>query len=230
MKKIKLSMVVLICILISSFTPSYADNNVIVNTSKEEITINEDNSLLRPKKRKSSKRGKRGKKGGDYAFEKGKIAADIGVGYPLLVVFPNLSLKIPTIGLAGDYCFYSGGRIALSAGLTGSYSQMTERKEIFGMAVLDSTATPKDFATYYAGAKFTFTVNFSSSVLMYYNLSLGYLNMDMAAPDSETFTYSGFMGTLMMGFKFYFTPNIGAFIEWGFDLNKVGAVGIALKF
>jgi hypothetical protein len=228
--KLKLSMFVLICILMTSFIPSYADNNVIVNTSKEETTISEDNSLLRPKRRKPARRGKRGRKGADYAFEKGKIAVDLGVGYPMLAVFPTLSLKVPTISAAGDYCFYSGGRVALSAGITGSYSQLAERESLGGMALLDSNSTPKNFATYYAGGKFTFTVNFSRSVLMYYNLSLGYLNMDLGTPNSETFHYSGFMGTLMMGFKFYFTPNIGAFIEWGFDLNKVGAVGIALKF
>ncbi|MDD2530959.1 MAG: hypothetical protein PHN41_06985 [Bacteroidales bacterium] len=229
MAKLKLSLFLLVCILATSFVPSYAGNDLVFNTNFSELSFNELNSLNAPKRR-PVKRGRRGKKGNEYAFTKGKIAIDAGVGFPMLAVFPTLSMKLPALSLAGDYCFFSGGRIALSAGITGSYSQMTERQSLGGMSLLDSNSTPKDFGTYYAGGKFTFTINFSKSVLMYYNISLGYLNMDLATPDSETFHYSGFMGTLMMGFKFYFTKNIGAFIEWGFDVNKVGAAGIALKF
>lgn len=235
MTKLRLSMFLLVCILGTSFIPCYADNNVS-NNKKSETSLNQDaSSLSAPRRKKSKKRG-RGRRGGsDISFEQGKIEVDAGVGFPLFGIMPGVSTKVLPISAAGEYCFWSGEKSSWGVGLIGSYQSFTFLSADITNNVTFKSTSPDSLAanisTFFVGPKITWHYNFNSNIEFYWSLYAGYfgLNVDGNA-DEFSFNYNGPLPLSMMGFRFFFSDNIGMFIEWGFDGAKAVGGGLSLKF
>jgi len=242
-------MFLLLCILGTTFMPLYADNELKAINNTNEATFSEDNSSLAPRKRPKSKK-KGGKKGGrrgggsDISFEKGKIEIDAGAGVPIFAIIPGVTTKVLPVSLGAEYCFWSGEKSSWGVGVGGAYQALSFlAPDInmdmggFGNFKADpAKPEPMTFSSFYAGAKITWHYNFNSNIEFYWNLGIGYFGMsfDGKQPDNEeeafSFNYNGPLPTQMMGFKFFFTDNIGAFVEFGFDGAKAVGAGIALKF
>ncbi|MBP1646097.1 MAG: hypothetical protein H6Q16_1672 [Bacteroidetes bacterium] len=238
MRKLNLSLFLLLCILASSIMPSYADNNLVFGKNTSELTFNEDNSLNGPKRRPVRRGGRRGKKGSEFAIQKNNLVIDAGVSYPIWALLPSADMTLPPISLGVDYCFFSTGRIALSAGILGSYGMMDATKDMgfvnpFDTAAVLDSKKPAKLSPYYAGGKFTFTLNFSKYVAMYAYLSIGYFDFNLTEGKPEEVSVpviASVNGAGMMGFKFFFTKNIGSFIEFGYDMNRLASAGLSIKF
>ncbi len=238
MAKLKISLFVLTCILACSFMPSYAGNDLVFNTNSSELSFKEDNSLSKP--RRPKKRGKHAgrKKGSGLAFQKGNIALELGSGLSPFLIMPGMSTSVPPLSLNGEYCFWSGTKNSFGVGALGAYGSMkfNSKKVDFGNlgGEIDTTASAQaNFSTLYAGAKITWHYNFSSRVEFFYNFSIGFWNVDFDGKtdeDSFAFNYTGPMAGSMLGFKFYFSDNIGMYIELGFDGVKMAGAGLAVKF
>lgn len=245
MVKLKLSIFLLFIILATSFMPLYADNDIKAIITSNESTFSEDMSSFVPRKRpKSKKRG--GKKGGrrgggsDISFEKGKIEVDAGVGLSIFAVFPGMKMNVPPISLGGEYCFWSGEKSSWGVGLNGAFHSVTftepsiDMSSFSGFKIGESKPVVIDFTTFYAGAKISWHYNLSSNVEFFWSLGIGYFGMSLDGDDSDgdkmAFNYNGPLPTNMIGFKFFFTDNIGAFVDFGFDGAKVVGAGLALKF
>lgn len=114
-------MLLLLCILGTSFVPAYADNDLKATSTTNETTLSEDiNSLAPRKRRKSKKRGGRRGGGSDLAFQKGTFAIDLGVGYPLLA--SGYEMDIPPVFVGLEYGVWSGTSWAFGLGLYGGYT------------------------------------------------------------------------------------------------------------
>lgn len=265
MKKLATISVLVACLLATSFTPALAENendilfgknypfgksNLLANSNMlSNSNSSEDSySIMKPKRRKSSKRkGRRGGRGGsDIAFSQGKIAVDLGAGLGLFNVFPGMKTNVPPLTLGGEYCFWSGTKSSLGVGVITGFQSSTFTPAAmisdFGFnepemkALTDSLDGPEaiKFSTFYVGGKFTYYYNFNSNINFYWNIMVGYFSFNLEDKDADAsgigFTYNGVLPASMMGFKFYFTDNIGMYIEWGFDGTKVLGGGLALKF
>jgi hypothetical protein len=238
MRKLNLALFLLGCILVTSFIPAYADNDLAFANKASESIFKEDNSLLKPKRRPVKRGGRRGKKGAELAFQKGNIALELGVGISPFMVMPGLSTSIPPLSLNGEYCFWSGTKSSFGVGALVSYGSMKFNSQDMTLGGLveeiDSTAkATANFSTLFGAAKITWHYNFSSRVEFFYNFSVGFWNVAFdgkAEDETVAFNYSGPMVGSMLGFKFYFSDNIGMYIELGFDGAKIAGAGLAVKF
>jgi len=234
-------MFLLVCILGTSFIPCYADNNVSNNT-KSETSLNQDaSSLSAPRRKKSKKRrSRRGGGGSDISFEQGKIEVDAGVGFPLFSLFPGVSTKVLPISAAGEYCFWSGEKSSWGVGLVGSYQSFSFKSTDlesdmnipnYNLKSTTSDSVGADINTYFIGPKITWHYNFNSNIEFYWSLYAGYFGMNVKGNSSDfNFNYNGPLPLSMMGFRFFFSDNIGMFIECGFDGAKAIGGGLSLKF
>lgn len=233
-------MFLLVCILGTSFIPAYAENDLKATSSTNETTLSEDVNSLAPRRRKKSKKRRGGRRGGgsDLAFQKGNIALELGAGLSPFMVLPGISTSIPPLSLNGEYCFWSGTKSSFGVGALVSYGSMKFNSQDanlsgFGEEIDTTSSASANFSTLYAGAKITWHYNFSSRVEFFYNFSIGFWNVAFdgkAEEDSFAFNYSGPMAASMLGFKFYFSDNIGMYIEAGFDGAKIAGAGLAVKF
>jgi hypothetical protein len=236
-------MFLLVCILGTSFIPCYADNNVS-NNKKSETSLNQDaSSLSAPRRKKSKKRG-RGRRGGgsDISFEQGKIEVDAGSGLPLFSILPGMTIKVPPLTLGGEYCFWSGEKCSWGVGINAAYQAVEYKEEnILGNVTIpsnfksatDTLSAGIKFNNYYVAGKIAFHYNFNSNIEFYMNLMIGYFGMKLDASANSSgmsFNYNGVLPASMLGFKFYFTDNIGMFVELGFDGGKIAGGGLSFKF
>ncbi|MFA6706023.1 MAG: hypothetical protein WCS10_07515 [Bacteroidales bacterium] len=242
MTKLRLSMLLLLCILGTSFVPAYADNDLKATSTTNETTLSEDiNSLAPRKRRKSKKRGGRRGGGSDLAFQKGTFAIDLGVGYPLLA--SGYEMDIPPVFVGLEYGVWSGTSWAFGLGLYGGYtSSLQDPFAAFGgMGGSEAPDIKFKNTNLLIGVKGTLHYNFSSNFELYTSLIIGYRNVtsDAIGKDAEGFTADGFPGLSLaisgvfpsgvVGIKYYFTNNIGLFLEGGYGVTLVGG-GLSLKF
>ncbi len=238
MRKLNLSLFLLGCILATSFIPAYADNDLAFANKASETIFKDDNSLLKPKRRPAKRRGGRGRKGAELAFQKGNTALELGIGLSPFSIMPGTSTSIPPLSLNGEYCFWSGTKSSFGVGALVGYNSMKFNSSdvdlsSLGTEVDTSASATAKFSLLYAGAKITWHYNFNSNIEFFYNLSAGFWNVKFDGNDTEEsfgFNYTGPMLTSMMGFKFYFSDNIGMYIEFGFDGIKIAGAGLAVKF
>lgn len=240
MTKLRLSMFLLVCILGTSFIPCYADNNVSNNT-KSETSLNQDASSLSAPRRKKSKRRGRGRRGGsDLAFEQGKVAIDLGAGYPMLAT--GYKMKLPPLFVSGEYGVWSGTSWALGLGVYGGYyaSTFDPFASLSGFGGSTAPDVKYDYSYLLIGAKGTLHYNFSSKFEIYSSIIIGYndvsmkmtgkdVTSDMTTMPGVSLAVSGVFPSAVVGLKFYFTDNIGIFLEGGYGVTLVGG-GLSLKF
>lgn len=257
MKKNYIITILVACLMATSFFSAEAEENpnlLLLNSNHFGKNPNyganavfsqydEASSVMAPKRRKS-KRRKGGRRGGsDIAFEKGTMGVDLGTGASLFGIIPGMSSKFIPLSLNAEYCFWSGTKSSFSVGIVGSYTSLEFSEQNindqFGMGGFeeDSSNVAVKFSSFYAGGKIQYNYNFNSRVSYYVNLMIGYFGFSVE-DESENVEDLGFTGASltgvlplsMMGFKFFFTENIGMHVEWGFDGAKVAGLGLSVKF
>ena len=138
---------------------------------------------------------------------------NIGIGYgflPYNMAFPPVSVSVE----------YMLDFIPLSVG---GYVGYTAYKEtVAGWGTYDGTMLG-------IGAKASWHFNFFENFDPYVSLTAGWLiwNEKLGTVNSglSTFFYSGNIGA-----RYFFTNNIGAYIELGYSAISVASIGLALKF
>lgn len=236
-------MFLLVCFLGTSFIPCYADNNLVNKTNNEETTISESISLLaprkkyKPKKRSSSRRGS-----SDLAFENGKFAIDLGAGIP--VSSSGYKTNIPPIFISGEYCVWSGTNMALGIGAYGGYESSTYDPYASLAGFYEGATTTPDIRYLYSylilGGKISLHYNFSSNFEIYASLIVAYnsvstklegkdANIEGVSPLFTNLAVSGVLPSSALGIKYYFTDNIGIFLEGGYGITVIDG-GLSLKF
>lgn len=103
MTKLRLSMLLLLCILGTSFVPAYADNDLKATSTTNETTLSEDiNSLAPRKRRKSKKRG--GKRGGRQEQQLLRFGIEAGANMSQIMRSSDYTdLLSISMGMKGEY-------------------------------------------------------------------------------------------------------------------------------
>jgi hypothetical protein len=241
MRKLNLALFLLLCILASSFMPSYADNYLKLTTSTNETTLSEDVNTFAPKRRKKQMKRRGGRRGSELAFQKGTVAIDLGAGFPLLAT--GYEMDIPPVFIGFEYGLWSGTSWAFGLGAYGGYTSSIQDPFAAFSGMPGSEAPDIKFKNknLLIGAKASLHYNFSSKFELYMSLILGYrdVSMETIGKDAEGATAEGFPGMNLavsgvfpsgvVGIKYYFTDNIGFFLEGGYGVSLVGG-GLSLKF
>lgn len=259
MKKLATISVLVACLLATSFTPALAENendilfgknypfgksNLLANsTMLSNSNSSEDSySIMKPKRRKSSKRkGRRGGRGGsDIAFSKGNVAIDLGAGLSFQNLVPGFTSSLPPLSISGEYCIWSGEKGSLGVGAyfgyTGFEYSPTDMLNGFAgeEAVPDSLKTVITYNQMVYAARISYHYNFNSRIEWYISLLGGYSSISYKTKGPEPLLGFNLLGSMpyvssLTGFKFYFTDNIGMFIEAGYGVGFLNA-GISAKF
>lgn len=260
MKKNYIITILVACLMATSFFSAEAEENpnlLLLNSNHFGKNPNyganavfsqydEASSVMAPKRRKS-KRRKGGRRGGsDLAFEKGKMAIDIGAGMPFMTT--GYESEFPAIFVGFEYGVWNGTSWAFGIGVYGgytasSYDPFAAFSGIPGAGGAGSTAPDVKFVNknLLIGAKGSLHYNFSSKFEAYWSLIVGYrsVSTELTGEDADGFSEDGFPGislavsgvfpSSVLGLKYYIVDNFGLFLEGGYGVTTVGG-GISLKF
>jgi len=156
------------------------------------------------------------------AVQDSNIFIDAGIGWGIL----EYSIKIPPISAAITYK-PNGLPIPLSIG---GYFAFTSYEEDVG--VYNWSGTMLGF-----GARANWHFHLLDALDTYLGISLGWLVWNQESTwDLLGITYttkydnSTFLYGFVLGGRYFFTDNIGAYIELGYSAVSVASIGLALKF
>jgi opacity protein-like surface antigen len=151
-------------------------------------------------------------------IEGSKLFINAGIGFNIL----PYKMSLPPISASVEYGL---SKIPLSVG---AYFGITGYNE-----ELTSISSYKGTRTGF-GAKASYHFNFLKNLDPYVSLTLGWLvwseehtwgNSTTTKSDLSTFFYGFNVGT-----RYFFTKNIGAYVELGYSAVSVASAGLALKF
>jgi hypothetical protein len=166
-------------------------------------------------------------------IDSSKVLINAGVGFGLLL--SGYDLGLPPISVAAD--FKLPAKVPITLG---------------GLFAISSRSYTYDYSYYSVtrGYKFTYTdigfglrgmyhVNFAKNLDTYAGLTLGYVISTSkteytgtwgTTDKSEPIDYSYFLYGFNVGLRYFFTNNIGAYLEVGYSGLQIASLGLSLKF
>jgi hypothetical protein len=157
-----------------------------------------------------------------------RLFVNAGAGFGLFPVYTkmavppleaNVEYALPIslpISVGGFFCFAMGKEEFTPYYVTTYKYEDTETAMAFGLRAF-------------------YHFNFIKNLDTYAGLGLGWLIWNVKRDYSAVYTdtsydYSTFFYDIRVGAKYFFTNNIGAYVEVGYNLISVVGVGLALKF
>ena len=142
MRKLNLALFLLGCILVTSFIPAYADNDLAFANKASESIFKEDNSLLKPKRRPVKRGGRRGKN----KLQTIQFGVDVGANMSMLPIadFTNKMSFGFNLGGYVDYnlnnnIFFEGGLYLMNKNLANELSISQSIPGVMSMEMISSS-------------------------------------------------------------------------------------------
>jgi hypothetical protein len=156
-----------------------------------------------------------------------KFLINAGIGYGAT----PYAMNMPPVSASVEYMLQ---KLPLSVG---GYFGMSTNKADFGIAKYSDTVIG-------IGAKASWHLNLIKTLDPYISLTLGWIIWQQKVEDIRTefvngITYSPSSaeinrGTILLGFnigaRYFFTKNVGAYLEVGYNVVSVLSTGLSLKF
>ncbi|MDR1148625.1 MAG: hypothetical protein LBK66_08345 [Spirochaetaceae bacterium] len=156
-----------------------------------------------------------------------KFLINAGIGYSAA----PYEMRVPPISASVEYMLQE---LPLSVG---GYFGMSMNKADYGVARYSDT-------TMGFGARASWHLNLIKTLDTYISLTLGWVIWQQKVEDTRTEYAGGFImsptsaeinrGTILLGFnigaRYFFTKNVGAYLEVGYNVVSVLSIGLSLKF
>jgi hypothetical protein len=166
-------------------------------------------------------------------IDKSKVLVNAGIGFGFLG--SGYDIGIPPISVSADF------KLPIAVPLTvGPLVALASRSYSYSYSYMGSTYGYKFTYTDFAiGVRGMYHFNFLKNLDAYAGLTLGYV-IDSAKTEytgdwgttgkTEPTNYSYFLWGGLIGARYFFTNNIGAYFELGYSGLQVVGFGLSLKF